>query len=252
LSEFASTFLLPPFSVIVIITAVLIVQLHSKTVRKKWIVVAISIVMLLCLPLTGKLALHALFFTVQPWKIGSVDKPDVIVIPTAGVYADEARIWWPNSVTVLRMSKALQIHKNIGRPVIISGGVIGDANAPEAVTAARFFELQPSNKIILETASLNSAQTGENVAKILNKMKAKVVLLITSDVHQARMAASLRHYGFTVFGNPVKRRQFHEFFWKDIIPRNWGITIWRIALKEYLGIAWYLLAARISFRDFIH
>ena len=162
---------------------------------------------------------------------------------------DQGGKWWPISDTIQRMSNGLRLSQTLGLPLIIAGGPMAKGHESEAAIAARLFGLQEGPGIRLEQRSRSSYETAARIAELLAPEGADVVLLVTTDVHMARMAASLRNQGFRVVGRPVRRPEYYESTWRDAVPTNFGLTIWRKALTEYAAIAWYLVSGRISAGD---
>ena len=119
----------------------------------------------------------------------------------------------------------------------------------EAAIAARLFGLKKTAKIRLEQRSRDTHETARHVAELLRDAKAETVLLVTTEWHMARMAATFRREGFRVVGHPTRQPEFTAFRWRDIVPSNLGIVMWGFALREYLAITWYLAAGRISIAD---
>ena len=75
------------------------------------------------------------------------------------------------------------------------------------------------------------------------------VVLVTSDLHMARMAASLRHAGLAVLELPVPSSEYKFRGWGDFLPSSRGLAISREAVREYFAILWYLATDRLDLLD---
>ena len=248
---FFSAFLLPPFPLIALMVICWLVRGRNQRAGSILLALGAAGSIIMSMPATGKLVILPLLNSVKPWTPDGALRPDVIVIPTAGAFEDLGGRWWPISDTIRRLSSGLLLRQTLGLPLIISGGPMVEGHLSEAAIAARLFALQEGPGIRLEQHSRNSYEAAARVAELLRPTGAEVVLLVTTDLHMARMAASLRHQGIGVVGKPVRRPDYYQYTWSDAVPTNFGLTIWRYALTEYAAIAWYLASGKISAADLV-
>tara|TARA_B100000315_G_scaffold250924_1_gene284719 strand:+ start:1872 stop:2621 length:750 start_codon:yes stop_codon:yes gene_type:complete len=240
------SFLLPPISLIALMIVGILVQRRNKKIGGFLLAFGAIGSVASFMPAVGKVITQPLLLPAKIWVREDPIQPEVIVVPTGGMFEDNNRRLWLNPDSILRLSRGLQLHSDTGIPLIISGGSTLAGQESEATIAARFFALEESAEIQLEQRSTNSFEAAQYIAGLLRPTNAKSVLLVTSDLHMMRMAASLRHQGLHVVGLQPENI---EITWQDAIPYNQGISHLQGALKEYAAIAWYLVSAKISFSD---
>ena len=251
MKEIISAFIMPPFSLVLILIVGWLVQRRNERVGRLLFTLGAVVSILIFMPITGKVAIQPLLHAVKPWVPGDPIMPEVVLIPTGGAFEDQDHRWWPNNYSVSRMTSGLDLHKRYGLPLIISGGPMPGSQDSEAKLLVRFFNLEETADIRLEQHSRTTYDTARNVAQLLRPAGVKVVFLVTTDVHMTRMAASLRHQGLQILGRPFSP-MVYEYTWWDAVPKNSGLSIWNEALNEYLAIAWYLATGKISIADFQH
>lgn len=178
---------------------------------------------------------------------------DAIVVPTAGAFRDATGRWWPKEGTIRRVVVGLELQARLDLPMIVSGGAPFGQDVPESRTLAEVM-LWPADGVRLETTARNSAETARAVAEILAADGARKVLLITDRNHIRRMGAALRRQGLVVASveavSPKPEADMdRSWSWRDFVPAESGMDITAGALREYVGIGWYLLRGYIRIRD---
>lgn len=170
---------------------------------------------------------------------------DVIILLCGGFMGG----WDPYSAserlapgTLERAAAAYKLHKDTGLPVLISGGAPFSPEPESEATAAWLRELGMKSKDIL--TEVRSRDTEENASyslKICGEKGFKKPLLLTSAYHMPRSVLLFKKAGaadLTPF--PVAKRAGGPRYLRDWLPGS-GITEARLALNEYLGLAWYRL-----------
>ena len=172
----------------------------------------------------------------------------LIVVPTAGIYSDETGGWWAGATSLRRLAVARRAQARLGLPIALIGGSPLAGQPAEAAIVARDGGLGGGG-VIIETGPVDSVETAQAVARLLAGESDPKVLLVTSAIHQRRMAAALRNAGVEVAGLPVGLRALAIDGWDDAIPGFAGLALNRDVMHEYLGIAWYLLTGRLDVAD---
>ena len=172
----------------------------------------------------------------------------LIVVPTAGIYSDETGGWWAGATSLRRLAVARHAQASLGLPIALIGGSPLAGQPAEAAIVARDGGLGGGG-VIIETGPVNSAETAQAVARLLAGESHPRVVLVTSAIHQRRMAAVLRNAGVGVTGLPVGLRALAIDGWDDVAPGFAGMALNRGVMHEYLGIAWYLLTGRLDVAD---
>lgn len=144
--------------------------------------------------------------------------------------------------TLERAAAAYKLHKDTGLPVLISGGAPFSPEPESEAAAAWLRELGMHSKAIL--TEVRSRDTYENAAyslKICGEKGFKKPLLLTSAYHMPRSVLLFKKSGAADLAPfPVARKAGGPLYLRDWLPGG-GITEVRLALKEYLGLAWYRL-----------
>lgn len=247
-----------PTPVLLMILAGLLMRRRSRWGRRLLVFGAV-LLLLVSVPATGKIAAIPLLRAVPALDDATGDENGaarmpghmpvhMIVVPTAGIYDDESGGWWAGAESVRRAVAGLEVQAAFDVPLALVGGVTTPGAPPEAEVVARVAGLA-GDDVILETRAANSWQTGQMVARLLAETPRPSVALVTSALHMARMAASLRHAGIEVLGVPVGQIYLKFEGWKDGVPGYRGLDLTRRTIHEYVAIVWYLATGRLAISD---
>ena len=188
------------------------------------------------------------------FEVGRQYDVAAIVVPTAGLERDAYGAWRPRLQTHRRVEFGRKVQYHMGLPMIIVGGVRERDGPAEAEVAAAENKLSGPN-IIIESTAKNSAETGEVVVAIMATSarwscpsRARPgVILVTGHYHIPRMAATLRSNGLEVVTAPVESDSMLAFPFLLFVPHPFSGS----ALKERLGIAWYLVRRHFTLSDLL-
>lgn len=181
----------------------------------------------------------------------------VILVPTAGIFADPEGAWWPSATSIRRAVAGRALQQRTGLPLLLIGGSPAGESESEAVTVARQLGLigadgPASPPVILGTEARNSAETAEAARLVVERLGGGRLVLVTTPIHMARMAASLRAVGLVVSGHAAAaavplRRPLGTL--EPYLPSAAGLARSGAALHEYLAILWYLLNGDLRLAD---
>lgn len=117
---------------------------------------------------------------------------------------------------------------------------------PEADVARAYFERMGTDmtRVMTESASRNTYENAIFSRAVTGIDASKPWLLVTSASHMPRALATFRKAGWNVTPYPVDyettaAEDFYSYGLAD------GVATWRIAMREYLGLAFYWLTDRI-------
>ena len=209
------------------------------------------------LPVTGQTMLTILASGAPRYESGRTDPAtlDAVVVALAGAFPDSAGRWWPLPGSIVRTVRGQHLQRETGLPLMVLGGapLLGQSE-PEAVAVQRLIQLAPD--VSVESTARDSYETAQAVAAQLARMslpdRPRRVLLVTSNSHIMRMSASLRRFGVGVVGAPLAYAEDRRLLRADIldfVPSARGMGNVRVALREFVGIGWYLVTGRIRLRD---
>ena len=180
---------------------------------------------------------------------------DAIIVPLAGAYEDPAGRWWPMPGSVARTVRGQQLQAGTGfRLIVIGGSPLPGQREAEAIALQRVITLAPDT--VVEDTARDTFETARVVSELVKRPhgtnRAPRVIIVTGGSHVARMAATLRRFGFDVTAAPSRRHEDARVvrnLWLDLVPSARGTRRVRRALHEYTGIGWYLVTGRIRLRD---
>ncbi len=174
---------------------------------------------------------------------------DVIVVLGGGATLDTPNLGGRGHLSgsaANRLLTGLQLYHKLGVPIIYSGGQVYATGGVEAAIA-RSVLLNlgvPDDKIITETASLNTGDNARYTAAILAERGFTRPILVTSAFHMERSVRQFQKAGVAVLPFPTDYQENlgRRFHYTDLWPTPLAAGQLVIALKEYLGlaaIAWY-------------
>lgn len=182
------------------------------------------------------------------WRPTSQTSPKWIVVLGGGQVSDprlpaNSQI---NEAALARVVEGVRLYKALpGSKLLLSGGKVFDS-VPEARLMARiatFLGVNPQD-ISLESGSRDTAQEAQNIAKMIGKEK---FILVTSAAHMPRAVALFKKRGLEPIPAPAdflarvgQRPSPDEFF-----PESASLQEARVAMHEYLGLAWAWLRGEI-------
>lgn len=205
-------------------------------------------------PIVGNALLGALERGAPAFGAGAFppERYDAIIVPLAGAYEDPAGRWWPMPGSVERTLRGQQLHAETGfRLIVVGGSPLPGQREAEAVALQRVLTLAPET--VIENTARDTFETARAVSALVKApdgaSRSPRMIIVTGGSHVARMAATLRRFGFDVAAAPPGRYEDARIArnpWLDLVPSARRV---RSALHEYTGIGWYLVTARIWLRD---
>ena len=151
-----------------------------------------------------------------------------------------------------RVTHTVQLYKaGVIRKILISGGSgrLTGTELPEADELKKAFILMgvPEEDLLLENQSRNTAESAQEVKKILGPTKASDCLLITSAFHMRRSRACFVKAGIPMDTFSTDFYSHPRKYYPDslIIPQLEAIMLWQKIIKEWVGMAAYKAAGYI-------
>ncbi|HKL54179.1 MAG TPA: YdcF family protein [Wenzhouxiangellaceae bacterium] len=210
---------------------------------KTLVVLALAALWLLSTPVVSDALRYSLERRFPPMDIKRVPSADAIVVLGGGMQPPTSRNPYPDlGAAADRYWHAWRLWRAGKAPeIVVSGGALPwrDAVATEADAAVRFLtDLGvPTNRILLESASLDTYQNAQMTEAVLRTRGARKVLLVTSALHMRRALARFEPIPGIEF---VPVATDHE-----VAADPPGLIRWlpdtdaldgsRRALKEYMG-----------------
>lgn len=168
-----------------------------------------------------------------------------IVVPGTGRYTAAPEYGGADTVsprTLERLRYAARVHRATGWPVATVGGAPLDDETSEGALMAVVLEQDFGVPVRwIEQTSRNTAENARNARRLLD---VDTILLVTQAMDMPRARRMFEAAGFTVVPGPLgflNRTGPSEFNVFDYFPDAGALALSRIALHEYLGLAWYRL-----------
>lgn len=173
-------------------------------------------------------------------------KADAIVVLSGDV---RKRVFPRNDIEVggNRVIKAVRLFAQKAAPIMIMTGGSGDLFDQSFKEAVLMKDLAiefgvPKDKILVETQSRNTRENVVYTKQMLDKMKAKKIILVTSAFHVPRSYALFKKAGVDAVPVPtdfvVTDEKYSPF---SFIPNSGNLSLSSIAIKEYVGLFVYRL-----------
>lgn len=175
---------------------------------------------------------------VDIWFAGNYDNgktADAIVVMGAAQYDGV-----PSPLLESRLMTALSLWKEKRAPVIaLTGGKQDGDRFTEAEAGQKWLVQQgvPAESIVMETVGQSTWQSVEALAPVLRGAEIENILVVSSDWHIGRSAATLKEVGFSVAGSASPHSgdgwDFYEWTRETV-----GVSIGRIiGLKQLFSIS---------------
>lgn len=181
--------------------------------------------------------------------IPSNPRGDVIILLGGGIYegvADLTGSGAPGENMLGRLVTAVRLQRQLGVPVIVSGGSGYGGRSPEAPVIGRFLRDLgvEAEQVLLETRSRDTEENARYSREIMIARGYRHPLLVTSAYHMRRSVQMFQRVGVPVTPVPAQFRTGADLplIWADFLPGAGALHQSEKALREYLGLLFYRLA----------
>jgi len=178
-----------------------------------------------------------------------------IVVLGAGVYFSAPEYWGPTAppfgidvadpLSLQRVTYAAYLSKATGLPILLSGGP-GDSTNDRTVARAMGVTLTRNFGLSARWLEEQSASTMENAqrsAEILHSQGIRKVYVVTHAWHMRRAMMAFDRVGLEAVPAPTAFVSRSGRQWRDFVPSAQASHLTYYGIYEWLGIAWYRLAA---------
>jgi len=168
---------------------------------------------------------------------------DVIVLLGGGIHdkvPDLTGSGAPSEEMMARMVTAVRLQRQLGVPVLVSGGVVYAGRSAEAPVVRRFLlDLGvPERLILVEDKSRDTVENARFSRVILQQHDFRQPLLVTSAFHMRRSVQAFSREGIPVTPVPANFMTASErtIVWADLLPSSGAMHGTATALREFLGL----------------
>jgi uncharacterized SAM-binding protein YcdF (DUF218 family) len=151
----------------------------------------------------------------------------------------------PDFITLERITYGAHVARATGLPLLVSGGLLADDDSETLATGMkRVFEDEFHVPVRwAETASRNTAQNATLSAHMLRSDGVAHIILVTDAMHMRRARLAFERAGLAVTPAPTFYVEPGPFEPRRLMPTIENLRRSHYALYEWIGLAWYWLAA---------
>jgi len=253
--EFVKANLIPgstSFLLIGLALGVILLYAGRKPARwgKRWLTALLVLYVLLSLPVTARALAAPLDAGLQPLELTSIpERPGAIVVLGGGGLSIEsggvsAQVLSESST--LRALEGVRLFRMLGAPwLIVSGGPNEKAGLTTAESEAmRDLLLEngvPADRILVERGSQDTHDQSLKVPALFAAHDIDSFVLVTSPTHMLRALRSFEKAGLEPIPAPASERSDTQREGFPLLPSMNALDESRTALREWIGLAYYLL-----------
>lgn len=238
-----SAFLLPPFNLLLVALAGLLLNRAFPRLGRTLLISALALLWLCSTPYFADGALRLLEGETR--AVDAQAQPaDAIVVLGGGTYfsAPEYGADTVSEYALVRLRYAAKLHRETGKPLLVTGGKPLGNDLSEASQMRAVLEGEFGVPVRwAEGASDNTLENARYSYRLLQKEGVKRIYLVTHAWHMPRAAQAFRVAGFDVVATPTA---FTTRFRTDLfsfVPNAGALLDSRIFMHEIIGLVWYRL-----------
>jgi uncharacterized SAM-binding protein YcdF (DUF218 family) len=241
-TNLASAFLLPPFNLILLGMAGVLLLKRSPGLGKALVIATVALLYLLSIPLVA----DALLQTLEPTPSRSALENDIqaIVVLGGGTYynAPEYGSDTVGRITLERIRYAARLHRHTSKSILASGGDLAGYGSAEAAQMKGVLEQEFKVPVKwVETASRNTRENAYFSFGMLQDNGVHHIALVTHAWHMPRAAIEFERAGFKVSAAATgyTTRPKKDIF--VLIPSAGALQKSYLFFHELIGMLWYRL-----------
>jgi uncharacterized SAM-binding protein YcdF (DUF218 family) len=243
ITNLVSAFLLPPLNLLLVAALGLWLWHKRPLVARLLLTSVIVLLWLISTPYFAEALLHGL--EGKPY-VTDTKKPlaDAIVVLGGGSYfhAPEYGADTVGKDTLERLRFAAKLHRETGKPVLVTGGApLGNDNS-EAEQMKQVLEQEFNVPVQwTEDASDNTLENAHLSRLLLNQKGITRVYLVTHAWHMPRAVLAFQAAGFQVVPAPTAYTTRYQTDLLTFVPNVYALRDSRIFMHELIGMLWYQL-----------
>ncbi len=249
ITNLIAAFLLPPFSLLLLLALGIIFLYRRHKLANKLIIAAFCLLWIASTPYFAEGALHMLEAHTTPVDISSQDA-DAIVILGGGTYFHAPEYAGQDTIgdgTLVRLRYGAKLQRETGKPILVAGGKPLGNGISEALQMR--IVLEQDFHVPVRWTEDESANTFENARfsfRILQQAGINRIYLVTHAWHMPRSAAIFRRAGFEVVEAPTAYTTRYRTDLLTFLPRAESLRDSKIFIHEIIGLLWYRLKLAVS------
>lgn len=246
ITNLISAFLLPPLNLLIVAGIGLWLWHKSPLIARALATLAFAGLWLLSTPYISDALMHSL--EGEPY-VTNTQKPlaDAIVVLGGGTYfhAPEYGGDTVSHQTLERLRFATKLHRETGKPILVTGGKPLENNASEAAQMRQVLEKEFNVPVKwVEGKSDNTLENARMTRMALKEAGITRIYLVTHAWHMPRAVQAFQSAGFLVVPAPTAYTTRHETTLLTFIPNADALLDSRWYFHEMIGMLWYQLKSK--------
>ena len=248
-TNFIAAFLLPPFSLLLILALGIFLLSPRRKYAKPLILAAFSLLWLASTPYFAESGLHLL-----ETRTAALEKPlqnaNAIVILGGGTYFHAPEYAGQDTIgeaALVRLRYGAKLQRETGKPILVTGGKPLGNSVSEAQQMRA--SLEQDFQVPVRWTEDQSDNTFENARysfQTLQKAGIKKIYLVTHAWHMPRSADVFRRAGFEVVEAPTAFTTRYRTDLFAFLPNAGSLHDSQIFAHEVIGLLWYRVRLAIS------
>lgn len=241
-TNFIAAFLLPPLSLILLMTAGLLLLKRRPRLGKALLAAGLVLLYALSTPLVAGSLIRLLQVAPLPAN-ANLSGVGAIVVLGAGRYEDAPEYGGDtaNALALERLRYAATLQRRTGLPLLVTGGA-PDGGMPEGRFMQEILEKEFGVPVRwMEDASDNTRENAINSARILAREHIRRILLVTHAWHMPRAEAAFERAGLQVIPAGTHFAGSRPPGLMSFVPDAGALRVSAYALHEAIGLVWYRL-----------
>ncbi|HFE38136.1 MAG TPA: YdcF family protein [Gammaproteobacteria bacterium] len=241
--------ILPPGNVFLLFLASYFLVKYKANIARRFLLASCIFFYLMSMPLVSKTLIRSLedYPPLTQSQVALKNAQAIVILGGGRSENPEYGTQNPFDVsasTLQRLRYGAFLHSQTGLPILLSGGKIKSKDIPEGKLMAK--SLKRDFKITAqwqENRGRNTAENAINSREILTAENIHSIFLVTTAWHMARAVDIFEQQGFKVIPAPTdfKGLQSTRFSFYNFVPSGDAIENNYIALREFIGRAWYFI-----------
>lgn len=254
ITNLIASFLLPPLSLLLLFALGILLLYRRHRLAKPLILATFGLLWIASTPYFAEGALHLLEAQTAPLDENrpkaQPQAADAIVILGGGTYFRAPEYAGQDTVselTLLRLRYGAKLHRETGKPILVTGGKPLGNSVSEAQQMRSSLEQDFQVPVRwIEDASDNTLENARNSFQTLQKAGIKNIYLVTHAWHMPRAAGVFRHAGFEVIEAPTAFTTRYQTDLLTFLPRAEALRDSKFFVHEIIGLLWYRVKSAIS------
>ncbi len=247
ITNLVSAFLLPPLNLLIVAGVGLWLWHKRPFIARVLLGISFGLLWLLSTPYIADGLLHSL--EGEPYIIDT-SKPmaDAIVVLGGGTYfhAPEYGGDTVGSETLVRLRFAAKLHRETGKPILVTGGKPLGNSLSEARQMQQVLEQEFKVPVRwVEGESDNTLQNARLSYAVLKAAGVQRIYLVSHAWHMPRSVLAFQSAGFQVTPAPTAYTTRYQTNLLTFIPNAGALRDSRIFMHELIGMIWYRLKSKL-------